>query len=70
MFVFWVNTEDGRVATYDQLDGAGLVEDEKPYREWCVPAELINEHAVVTLMSDGDLDQLSEQRWLSRRGQR
>ena len=34
MFVFWVNTEDGRVATYDQLEGAGLVEDEKPVAPW------------------------------------
>ena len=34
MFVFWVNTEDGRVATYDQLGEAGLVEDEKPVAPW------------------------------------
>src|SRR3954465_10668963 len=34
MFVFCVNTEDGRVATYDQLDEAGMVEDEKPVRPW------------------------------------
>jgi hypothetical protein len=34
MFAFWVNTEDGRVATYDQLDAAGLVEDEHPSSPW------------------------------------
>src|SRR3954454_13068585 len=34
MFVFWVNTEDGRVATYKQLDEAGLVENEKPVSPW------------------------------------
>ena len=34
MFVFCVNTEDGRVATYDQLDKAGLVEDEMPVTPW------------------------------------
>jgi hypothetical protein len=34
MFVFWVNTEDGRVATYDQLDESGLVDDEKPVAPW------------------------------------
>ena len=34
MFAFWVNTEDGRVATYDQLDEAGLVADEKPAAPW------------------------------------
>jgi len=52
------------------LDDFELIEDEKPYREWCVPAALINEHAVVTLMSDDDLDRLSGQRWLNRGGQR
>jgi alkylated DNA nucleotide flippase Atl1 len=34
MFVFWVNTEDGRVATYGQLEVAGLVENEKPVSPW------------------------------------
>jgi len=34
MFAFWVNTEDGRVATYDQLDEAGLVDDEHPVPPW------------------------------------
>src|SRR6476469_11216746 len=34
MFVFCVNTEDGRVATYDQLDESGLVDDEKPVAPW------------------------------------
>ncbi len=32
-----------------------LVEEHKPYREWCVPAALINARASVTLMSD-DVD--------------
>src|SRR5438067_10548894 len=34
LFVFWVNTEDGRVATYEQLEEAGLVEDETPVKPW------------------------------------
>jgi hypothetical protein len=34
VFVFWVNTEDGRVATYGQLDEAGLVRDETPVSPW------------------------------------
>jgi hypothetical protein len=34
VFVFWINTEDGRVATYEQLDAAGLVEDEVPVKPW------------------------------------
>ena len=33
-----------------------LIEEHKPYREWCVPAALINTHATVTLMSDEDDD--------------
>jgi hypothetical protein len=27
-----------------------LIEEHKPYREWCVPAALINEQATVTLI--------------------
>ncbi len=35
MSVFWVNYEDGRVATRDQLAEAGLVDaQEKPVRPW------------------------------------
>lgn len=29
-----------------------LIEEHKPYREWCVPAALINERATVTLMGE------------------
>jgi hypothetical protein len=35
-----------------------VIEDEKPYREWCVPAALINEHATVTLMTDDELEEI------------
>jgi hypothetical protein len=35
MFVFWVNYEDGRVATRDQLAEAELVDDDDtPVRPW------------------------------------
>ena len=34
MSVFWVNTEDGRVATFDQLDEAGLTEDDRGVPPW------------------------------------
>lgn len=44
-----------------------VITEGKPYREWCVPAVLINERATVTLMSDDDVDRLAEQRWLSQR---
>jgi hypothetical protein len=39
-----------------------IIEDCKPYREWCVPAALINSLATVTQMSEGDLDEL-QTRW-------
>ncbi len=35
MFVFWVNYEDGRVATHAQLAEAGLVDEEdRPAKPW------------------------------------
>jgi hypothetical protein len=34
MFVFFVNYEDGRVATRDQLAAADLVDDDKPVKPW------------------------------------
>ena len=40
------------------LDEYQLIEDGKPYREWCVPAALINDHAKVTLMTEDDIDEL------------
>jgi|1185.fasta_scaffold225216_2 hypothetical protein len=39
-----------------------LVEEHKPYREWCVPAALINARASVTLMSDDGVDELARER--------
>jgi hypothetical protein len=35
-----------------------LVEEGKPYREWCVPANLINTHGTVQLLTDDELDDL------------
>ena len=43
-----------------------VVEEHKPYREWCVPAALINALASVTLMSDDDVDELAGERWVER----
>jgi hypothetical protein len=34
MFAFWVNTQDGRVATFAQLEEAGLTEDDKGVPPW------------------------------------
>ncbi len=40
-----------------------LIEDGKPYREWCVPAALINTHATVTLMTDRELEHMGATIW-------
>jgi hypothetical protein len=40
-----------------------LIEEHKPYREWCVPAALINTHATITLMSDDEVDAEKERQW-------
>jgi hypothetical protein len=48
------------------LDDFELVEEHKPYREWCVPASLINDCATVTLMGEDDLDEISRARWEAR----
>jgi hypothetical protein len=45
------------------LDDFEIIEDEKPYREWCVPAALINAHATVTLMSDDELERMEATIW-------
>ena len=46
-----------RVEFADDVDRGDfeMVEEHKPYREWCVPAELINARASVTLMSTDDV---------------
>lgn len=37
-----------------RLDEFELVEEGKPYREWCVPAEILNRHAMVRLLVDDE----------------
>jgi hypothetical protein len=39
------------------LDEWELVEDGKPYREWCIPAQVLNTHAVVRLLSEDEIDE-------------
>ena len=54
-----------RVEFPDDVDLADveLIEEHKPYREWCVPAALINTHATITLMSDDEVDAEKERQW-------
>jgi hypothetical protein len=40
-----------------------VAEDGKPYREWCVPAVVINARAVVTLMTDDELERMGSNIW-------
>jgi hypothetical protein len=43
-----------------------IVEDWKPYREWCVPAALINNRATVTLLSEEEVDELEDRLFRER----
>ena len=42
------------------------IDESNLYREWCVPAALINALASVTLMSHDDVDELAGERWVER----
>jgi hypothetical protein len=57
-----------RVVLPDDVDLGDfeLVEEHKPYREWCVPAALINQRGTVTLMSEDEVEELAGQRWDQR----
>jgi hypothetical protein len=52
----------------DDVDVSDLeiVEDCKPYREWCVPAALINTRATVTLLSEEEVDELEDRLFRER----
>jgi hypothetical protein len=39
------------------------IEVGKPYREWCVPAALINTHATMRLMTDDELEAMGATIW-------
>jgi len=44
-----------------------LVDELKTYREWCVPAELINRHGQLRLLSEDDVDAACRD-WRAARG--
>lgn len=52
----------------DDIDLADyeLVEDLKPYREWCIPAELLNTHGKVRLLTPEEAAECND-RWLQAR---
>ncbi len=53
--------EDLLEVTLDEnlLGDYELVEEGKPYREWCVPADLLNRHASIR-RADGDCTEANE----------
>lgn len=48
------------------LDGCEVLEEHKGYREWCVPAEIINTRATVTLLSQEEVDEIEDRLWRER----
>lgn len=53
-----VLTDDLDIGAYE------LVEDGKPYREWCIPSQLLNEHGSVRLLNREEVEELEASRWL------
>ncbi|MEZ0095913.1 hypothetical protein [Streptacidiphilus sp. EB129] len=47
------------------LENFELVEEGKPYREWCVPAELLNEHGARRLLAGSERDEVEAAQWAS-----
>ena len=47
------------------LERYELIEDEKPYREWCLPAALVNAHGTVRVVDDDDATVLRCEAWRS-----
>lgn len=43
-----------RLPAHRVMDEFEIVEEAKPYREWCVPARILNEFGVVTRDDDDD----------------
>jgi hypothetical protein len=46
--VLVVDIGEASIAEYE------VIEEGKPYREWCVPADVLNEHGFVMLQTEGD----------------
>jgi hypothetical protein len=51
------------------LDGFEIVEDDKPYREWCVPAALLNARGAVRLLTDDERDEAERRAALEGSGE-
>ena len=42
------------------LAASEVIEEHKGYREWCIPAEIINTRATVTLLSQEEVEELED----------
>jgi hypothetical protein len=45
---------------------AEVIEAEKPYREWCTSAAILNERAAARLLSDAELEEAERRAWSRR----
>lgn len=43
-----------------------LVEEGKPFREWCIPAQLLNDHGTTRLLSAEEAEDADRLRWQPR----
>ena len=57
-----------RVEFHNDADLAAseVIEEHKGYREWCVPAEIINTRATVTLLSQEEVEELEDRLFRER----
>ncbi|SRR5258707_4670736 len=55
--VLVIELDEAEIADYE------VIEEEKPYREWCIPAELANRSKVTVLHIDDDDDYPDDDRF-------
>lgn len=72
VFLADVPVDDDEGATGDQLlevlvdvdiSNYELVEEGKPFREWCLPAQLLNDHGTTRLLSAEEAEDAEMERW-------
>jgi hypothetical protein len=54
--------DDVDLNDYELIDESG----HSGYREWCVPADVLNEHGSLRLLSEDELDEIAVARWVHR----
>jgi hypothetical protein len=51
--------DDVDLTNFELVDDSG----HSGYREWCVPAALLNEHGAVRALPEDELDEMATARW-------